>query len=84
MDAATKDALAYCSAANFGPYQYRQFRILEFPRYEEFAHQFPNTIPYSEEDRLHRSGSGPTTRGTSTIPTTSRPTRPRTSGGRTR
>ena len=47
MDAATKDALAYCSAS-FGPYQYRQFRILEFPRYEEFAQSFPNTIPYSE------------------------------------
>jgi ABC-2 type transport system permease protein len=47
MDASAKDALAYCSA-NFGPYQYRQFRILEFPRYEEFAQSFPNTIPYSE------------------------------------
>jgi ABC-2 type transport system permease protein len=47
MDASAKDALAYCSA-NFGAYQYRQFRILEFPRYEEFAQSFPNTIPYSE------------------------------------
>jgi len=32
----------------FGPYQYRQFRILEFPAYESFAESFPNTIPYSE------------------------------------
>lgn len=42
-----KDALAYCSEA-FGPYQHRQARILEFPRYQGFAQSFPNTIPYSE------------------------------------
>lgn len=42
-----KDALAYCTDA-FGPYQHRQARILEFPRYEMFAQSFPNTIPYSE------------------------------------
>jgi ABC-type transport system involved in multi-copper enzyme maturation permease subunit len=35
-------------AANFGPYQFRQFRILEFPRYAGFAQSFPNTVPYSE------------------------------------
>ncbi|HEY0778430.1 MAG TPA: M1 family aminopeptidase [Gemmatirosa sp.] len=34
--------------ASFGPYQHRQVRIIEFPRYEEFAQSFPNTIPYSE------------------------------------
>lgn len=33
---------------NFGPYQHRQLRILEFPRYESFAQSFPNTIPFSE------------------------------------
>ena len=33
---------------NFGPYQHRQARILEFPRYATFAQSFPNTIPYSE------------------------------------
>lgn len=33
---------------NFGPYQHRQVRILEFPRYATFAQSFPNTIPYSE------------------------------------
>ncbi len=32
----------------FGPYQHRQVRILEFPRYGEFAQSFDNTIPYSE------------------------------------
>nr|UXE44641.1 hypothetical protein Hi04_10k_c2877_00009 [uncultured bacterium] len=42
-----KDALAYCNES-FGPYQHRQARILEFPRYERFAQAFPNTIPYSE------------------------------------
>jgi hypothetical protein len=33
---------------NFRPYQYRQMRILEFPRYASFAQSFPNTVPYSE------------------------------------
>ncbi len=33
---------------NFGPYQHRQVRILEFPRYASFAQSFPNTIPFSE------------------------------------
>lgn len=33
---------------NFGPYQHRQIRIIEFPRYSSFAQSFPNTIPYSE------------------------------------
>jgi len=42
-----KDALAYATEA-FGPYQHRQVRILEFPRYRTFAQSFPNTIPYSE------------------------------------
>jgi ABC-2 type transport system permease protein len=42
-----KDALEYCTES-FGPYQHRQARILEFPRYATFAQSFPNTIPYSE------------------------------------
>ncbi|MCW3077671.1 MAG: hypothetical protein JWO32_2280 [Bacteroidetes bacterium] len=33
---------------NFSPYQHRQVRILEFPRYATFAQSFPNTIPFSE------------------------------------
>lgn len=33
---------------NFGPYPYEQVRIMEFPRYENFAQSFPNTIPFSE------------------------------------
>jgi hypothetical protein len=47
MIAATKDGLDYFTKA-FGPYQHRQFRIVEFPRYQAFAQSFPNTIPYSE------------------------------------
>ena len=47
MVAGVKAALAYDSA-NFGPYQFRQLRILEFPAYAEFAQSFPNTVPYSE------------------------------------
>lgn len=42
-----KDALAYYSK-NFSPYQYRQLRIMEFPRYSSFAQSFANTIPFSE------------------------------------
>ena len=33
---------------HYGPYQYRQMRIIEFPRYQGFAQSFPNTVPYSE------------------------------------
>ena len=44
---ASKDGLAYFSAS-FSPYQFHQYRILEFPRYASFAQSFPNTIPYSE------------------------------------
>ena len=32
----------------FSPYQFRQMRILEFPRYATFAQSFPNTVPYAE------------------------------------
>ncbi|MEZ4773374.1 MAG: M1 family aminopeptidase [Bacteroidia bacterium] len=46
MDA-MKKSLAYYTE-NFGPYQHRQVRILEFPRYAGFAQSFANTIPYSE------------------------------------
>lgn len=42
-----KASLSYYTE-NFGPYQHRQIRIIEFPRYANFAQAFPNTIPYSE------------------------------------
>ena len=47
MVEATKKGLAYLTRW-FGPYQFKQFRILEFPRYASFAQSFPNTVPYSE------------------------------------
>lgn len=47
MIASVKKSLAYYTR-NFGPYQHRQVRILEFPSYQSFAQAFPNTIPYSE------------------------------------
>ncbi|HEY1272497.1 MAG TPA: M1 family aminopeptidase, partial [Terriglobales bacterium] len=42
-----KASLAYCSDS-FSPYQFHQLRILEFPRYGNFAESFANTIPFSE------------------------------------
>jgi ABC-2 type transport system permease protein len=33
---------------SFGPFQYGEIRIVEFPRYAQFAQSFPSTIPYSE------------------------------------
>ena len=42
-----KKSLEYYST-NFSPYQHRQVRIIEFPRYSSFAQSFPNTIPFSE------------------------------------
>jgi aminopeptidase N len=47
MMESTKKSLDYFTS-EFSPYQYRQFRILEFPAYQRFAQSFPNTIPYSE------------------------------------
>ncbi|MEO1052290.1 MAG: M1 family aminopeptidase [Bacteroidota bacterium] len=44
---AMKKSLRYYSE-QFSPYQYRQMRILEFPRYGKFAQSFPNTVPFSE------------------------------------
>lgn len=40
-------ALDYYQQA-FGPYQFRQARIVEFPAYASFAQAFANTMPYSE------------------------------------
>lgn len=33
---------------NFGPYYHKQCRIIEFPRFADFAQSFPGTMPYSE------------------------------------
>jgi aminopeptidase N len=42
-----KDALDYGSQ-HYSPYQYHELRIVEFPRYAQFAQSFPGTIPFSE------------------------------------
>ncbi|MES2703106.1 MAG: M1 family aminopeptidase [Bacteroidota bacterium] len=42
-----KKSLQYYTES-FSPYQHKQVRILEFPRYATFAQSFPNTIPFSE------------------------------------
>ncbi len=47
MIAAVRKSLTYYEA-NFGPYYHKQARILEFPRYSNFAQAFPGTMPYSE------------------------------------
>jgi ABC-2 type transport system permease protein len=47
MVSAIKKTLEY-AGKNFSPYQHKQVRIIEFPRYELFAQSFPNTIPFSE------------------------------------
>jgi len=45
--AAYVDGLHYFSAT-YTPFQFRQMRLLEFPRYAGFAQSFPNTVPFSE------------------------------------
>jgi aminopeptidase N len=47
MIESVKKSLDYYTA-NFSPYQHRQLRIVEFPRYQSFAQSLPNTVPYSE------------------------------------
>jgi ABC-type transport system involved in multi-copper enzyme maturation permease subunit len=47
MFTAMKLSLDYYTK-HFGPYQFRQLRILEFPDYASFAQSFANTVPFSE------------------------------------
>lgn len=42
-----KDALSYYTE-NFGHFQHRVLRIVEFPRWASYAQSFPTTIPFSE------------------------------------
>lgn len=46
LDAIQKSLTYYTE--NFGPYYHKQCRIIEFPRYRNFAQAFPGTMPYSE------------------------------------
>ncbi|MCC2958121.1 hypothetical protein LK542_21080 [Massilia sp. IC2-477] len=36
------------ASRRFGPYPFRELRIVEFPRYGNYAQAFPGTIPFSE------------------------------------
>jgi ABC-2 type transport system permease protein len=47
MIQAVKRSLDYYTA-HFGPYQHKQVRIVEFPRYASYAQSLPNMIPFSE------------------------------------
>ncbi len=47
MMASMKASLNYYSR-HFSPYQYNHLRIVEFPRFADFAQSFPGTIPFSE------------------------------------
>jgi ABC-2 type transport system permease protein len=47
MIESVRDSIDYYSA-NFGAYQHKQLRIIEFPGYRSFAQSFANTVPYSE------------------------------------
>lgn len=51
-------ALNYYDKA-FGPYQFDQARIIEFPGYETFAQAFANTMPYSEAIGFVADNSNP-------------------------
>ena len=42
-----KAGLAY-NSKHFGPYQHKELRVVEFPRYSNHAEAYSNTIPYSE------------------------------------
>jgi ABC-type transport system involved in multi-copper enzyme maturation permease subunit len=44
---AYRDGIDYFSKS-YGPFQFRQMRLLEFPRYAGFAQSFPNTVPFAE------------------------------------
>lgn len=46
LDAMQKSLEYYTT--HFGPYYHKQARIIEFPRYSNFAQAFPGTMPYSE------------------------------------
>ena len=46
LDAIQKSLEYYTT--HFGPYYHKQARIIEFPRYQNFAQAFPGTMPYSE------------------------------------
>jgi ABC-2 type transport system permease protein len=53
MIASSKAGLQYYEA-NYSPFQFKQFRVMEYPRYRNFAQSFPNTVPYAETGFIGR------------------------------
>jgi ABC-2 type transport system permease protein len=53
MVASAKAGLQYYEA-NYSPFQFKQFRVMEYPRYRSFAQSFPNTVPYTEPGFIGR------------------------------
>jgi hypothetical protein len=53
MVESSKAGLAYYEK-NFSPFQFKQFRVMEYPRYRNFAQSFPNTVPYAETGFINR------------------------------
>jgi ABC-2 type transport system permease protein len=53
MMSGVRDGLDYYQT-NYSPFQYQQFRIIEFPRYRGFAQSFSNTSPFTETFFLSR------------------------------
>ncbi len=47
-------------STRYGKYQFRQLRIVEFPRYSQFAQAFPGMVPFSENlGFILRAGTKP-------------------------
>jgi hypothetical protein len=46
--------------SQFGPYQFRYARIIEFPGYQSFAQAFAGTMPYSETIGFNANTNDPT------------------------
>lgn len=44
---AYKDGIKYYSTS-YGDFQFKQMRLLEYPKYRSFAQSFPNTVSYEE------------------------------------
>ena len=47
-------------STRYAPYQFRQLRVVEFPRYSQFAQAFPGMVPFSENvGFILRAGTKP-------------------------
>jgi ABC-2 type transport system permease protein len=58
MRESVRQSLEYYTR-NFGPYEHKVVRVIEFPRIASFAQSFPSTMPYSESVGFIANLSGP-------------------------